>query len=93
MITDEMKTEILKKLNEYVTPDCKEDWDKYNEAIIEFAEKLIKITQESPFFEDPWGMTDSAEKDVCDVIQIMDKYPGYEYDSKPAEVWEKRDSL
>jgi len=93
MVNEKIKEEIFKKLNEYVTEDVKEDWDKYNEAIIEFAEKLIKITQESPFFEGPWGMTDSAEADLSNVIQIMSKYPGYEYDAKHVDVWKRRDTL
>ena len=93
MVNEEIKEEIFKKLNEYVTDDVKEDWDKYNEAIVEFTEKLIKITQESPFFEDPWVMTDSVEIDLSSVIQIMAKYPGYEYDAKSVDVWKRRDTL
>lgn len=93
MVNNVIKEEVFKKLNEYVTDDVKEDWDKYNESIIELAEKLIKITQASPFFEDPWGMTDYVENDLINAIQIMAKHPGYEYDSKPADVWERRDSL
>jgi len=93
MVNEKLKQKLFSKLNESVTCEAKDDWDKYNKALIEFAEKLIKITQESPYFEDTWGMTISVETDLVEVFKIMNEFPGYEYDSKPKDVWNKINSL